>query len=69
MYRLNVMVLGLIGLLPLGGAAQETTVSKPPIRVSDRARAIHQNAPVVDGHNDLPWAIREPERTLAQFDL
>lgn len=71
MYRLNVMVLvlGLIGLLPLGIAAQETTVSKPPIRVSDRARAIHQNAPVVDGHNDLPWAIRETERTLAQFDL
>lgn len=24
----------------------------------DRARAIHADLPVIDGHNDLPWAIR-----------
>ena len=25
----------------------------------DRARSVLENAPVVDGHNDLPWVIRE----------
>ena len=25
----------------------------------DRARLVLENAPVVDGHNDLPWVIRE----------
>ena len=33
--------------------------------VSDRARAIHTDLPVVDGHNDLPWKIR----TSADGDL
>ena len=26
---------------------------------ADRARSILENAPIVDGHNDLPWVIRE----------
>lgn len=25
----------------------------------ERAHKLHRNAPVVDGHNDLPWEIRE----------
>ncbi|TWT50125.1 dipeptidase [Allorhodopirellula solitaria] len=29
------------------------------IIVSDAARRIHATAPVFDGHNDLPWALRE----------
>jgi membrane dipeptidase len=28
----------------------------------DRARALHAEHPVVDGHNDLPWALREQVR-------
>jgi len=27
--------------------------------VSDAARAIHAEAPVIDGHNDLPWELRK----------
>lgn len=33
--------------------------------LSERARKIHADLPVVDGHNDLPWAIR----TRAESDL
>jgi membrane dipeptidase len=37
----------------------------------ERARALHQQAPVVDGHNDYPWALREhdPARDLDKLDI
>jgi membrane dipeptidase len=36
-----------------------------PPELLDRARALLSGAPVVDGHNDLPWAMR----SLAGYDL
>ena len=24
----------------------------------DRARALHRQVPLIDGHNDFPWALR-----------
>ena len=37
----------------------------------DRARALHREAPVIDGHNDYPWALREhdPARNLDTLDI
>ncbi|MBI4264150.1 MAG: membrane dipeptidase [Acidobacteria bacterium] len=36
-----------------------------------RARALHRQAPLIDGHNDYPWALRErsPARDLAALDI
>ncbi len=36
-----------------------------------RARALHKQVPLVDGHNDYPWALREldPGRDLANADI
>lgn len=36
-----------------------------------RARAIHRQAPLIDGHNDYPWALREhdPARDLSTLDM
>jgi membrane dipeptidase len=36
-----------------------------------RARALHKQAPVIDGHNDFPWAVREhdPARDLDKLDI
>jgi membrane dipeptidase len=36
-----------------------------------RARALHKQSPLVDGHNDYPWALREnsPSRDLDAFDI
>ncbi len=31
----------------------------PPVVLTEAALAIHRDAPVVDGHNDLPWALRK----------
>src|SRR3569832_1438434 len=37
----------------------------------DRARALHKQAILIDGHNDYPWALREhdPARDLAKLDI
>jgi membrane dipeptidase len=54
-----------VSLLPLGlhPACGQATVSGQQARgkivVSDRARQIHASSILVDGHNDLPWRIRE----------
>ena len=36
-----------------------------------RARALHQQSPLIDGHNDYPWALREtdPGRDFSKADI
>ncbi|MEM9585982.1 MAG: dipeptidase [Planctomycetota bacterium] len=46
-----------------------TVWSVEPMAISDAARRIHDSAPVIDGHNDLPWAIRETGKGLSAFRL
>jgi len=45
-----------------GGQPEEGTGSSP---FADKARRIHARLPVIDGHNDLPWALR----SRAESDL
>jgi len=37
----------------------------------ERARALHKQVPLIDGHNDYPWAVREnvPDRDLDKLDI
>lgn len=36
----------------------------------DRARALHKQVPLIDGHNDYPWAVRENvQRDLDRLDI
>ena len=36
----------------------------------NRARALHKSTPLIDGHNDYPWALREMAgRDLAKLDI
>ena len=39
--------------------------------LADRARALHRSVPLIDGHNDYPWALREksPGRDLDVLDI
>jgi membrane dipeptidase len=57
-------------MLIVGLVARAAAAADPPaegakagnlgqIVVSDEARRIHESALLVDGHNDLPWALRE----------
>ncbi len=43
--------------------------NRAPIVVGEHARRIHESAPVIDGHNDLPWAIRRSSRPFESIDL
>ena len=38
---------------------------------SERARAIHRQTPLIDGHNDYPWALRglDPGRDFGKADI
>ena len=53
-------------------SAEEPTVAAPraPIVVTEHARRLHAQAIVVDGHNDLPWNIREKaSSTFEKLDI
>jgi membrane dipeptidase len=40
-------------------AADPPAASRQTVVLSEEALAIHRDAPVIDGHNDLPWELRE----------
>ena len=46
------------------------TDARPPIVISERAQQLHDRAILVDGHNDLPWHIREKaSSTFEKLDI
>jgi membrane dipeptidase len=46
------------------------TQTAPPDALLARARALHKQVPLIDGHNDYPWALREnAARDLDQLDI
>ena len=55
------------------GESPSTRASEPaytPVVVSDEARAIHARGYVFDGHNDLPWEVRERgSRSFDKLDI
>jgi membrane dipeptidase len=50
-------------------AASSQTPDPDPLLA--RARALHRRSPLIDGHNDYPWALREhdPARDIATLDI
>jgi membrane dipeptidase len=58
-----------IGALLLGAVA--IAAQTPDAQFLDRARALHKQVPLIDGHNDYPWAVREnvADRDLDKLDL
>jgi membrane dipeptidase len=58
----NVCLCSLVGSLAAAAARADDKpagTKNDEIIVSDRARKIHDAAILIDGHNDLPWALRE----------
>jgi membrane dipeptidase len=54
-----------ICLMP-GTVSAQSTPSRPPVVLSDRAAALHKTLLVFDGHNDLPWEMRQ--KAASSFD-
>ena len=43
---------------------------QPDAALLERARALHTQVPLIDGHNDYPWALREnAQRDLEKLDI
>jgi membrane dipeptidase len=53
-----------LALLVLDGSARQEDLL-------ERARRLHKSAPLIDGHNDYPWELREstPDRDLEKLDI
>ena len=68
MTRSFVFVMGLAGVVSLTAAR---SLASPDDSLLERARALHRQVPLIDGHNDFPWALREksPGRDLNVLDL
>ncbi len=57
-----VTLLGALALASTVAAQPEPKAEpkgRPPVVVSETAREIHNSALLIDGHNDLPWELRE----------
>ena len=55
---LGLVLLGLVwGQTPAPSVSGASKV-RPPVVLTEAARALHESALVVDSHNDLPWALR-----------
>jgi len=56
--------------LPTTSAGQtESTVVRGKVIVTEKAREIHRSALVIDGHNDLPWALRGRGGAFERVDI
>jgi membrane dipeptidase len=62
---LSAMILGSIAATPLV-APGEDSANRPPVVLTDEARKLHAETLLIDGHNDLPWELRQQAR--GQFD-
>jgi membrane dipeptidase len=57
------LTLAILILLPMTTATQDTALL-------ERAQALHKAVPLIDGHNDYPWALREnAARDLDKLDI
>ena len=44
--------------------------AQPDARLLDRAKALLKSSPLIDGHNDYPWAVREnAQQDLDKLDI
>ncbi|MEP6782921.1 MAG: dipeptidase [Acidobacteriota bacterium] len=61
-----------VALLSLFGLVCVTSVSTTDAQdFSARARALHKQTPLIDGHNDYPWALRDldPGKDFSKADI
>jgi membrane dipeptidase len=65
---LCLLTLTLLGVQPIEARAQKK--ERGPVKLTDEALRIHREALVVDGHNDLPWRLREKaDGFFKRYDL
>lgn len=70
-YHFPVVIFLLVAGAGVDFIDQPVRAQDPPAKVvvSEAARQIHATAPVIDGHNDLPWALRKAGGLNDQTDI
>jgi len=59
-----------IALCGLLAVTTLTSEQSNDVALLERARALHKQTPLIDGHNDYPWALREKaQRNFAKLDI
>lgn len=61
MYRLVPFAALLAAVIAAGAPAQPPKKAAGDVVLTDAARAIHNEALLIDGHNDLPWELRRKD--------
>jgi membrane dipeptidase len=65
-----VLFLWIVGTATLSAAEPGKARSREPVKLTDQALRIHREAILVDGHNDLPWQLREKaDLSFQRIDL
>src|ERR1700722_20793487 len=60
----------MIGCLTTPAVAGDKAKRRDPVKLTEAALAIHRDALVFDGHNDLPWRLREgADPFFRRYDL
>lgn len=62
----RIALVALATITPAMASLAEEPAAKPPIVLTDEARKLHAETLLIDGHNDLPWELRQQAR--GQFD-
>src|SRR5262249_37110163 len=58
------------GAAPSGDGDKPAPKSRGPVQLTEEGLRVHRDALVIDGHNDLPWKIREKDdRSFHTIDL
>ncbi len=66
--RNGLLVAFVLGLISFGACAGGG--SPAPSTPLERARALHDRVPLIDGHNDLPWQYRQHfQRAVSRLDI
>ena len=67
---LNRLLLAALILLPMTDVMNSQQAETALDKLSTRAQALHKQVPLIDGHNDYPWALRENAgRDLDKLDI
>jgi membrane dipeptidase len=60
------LIVTILLLMPMTAPSAQA----PDAALLERARALHKQVPLVDGHNDYPWAVREKvQRDVDKLDI
>jgi membrane dipeptidase len=69
--RISLRTTGICLAAALAATAANGLPDTPASALLEHARALHREVPLIDGHNDYPWTLREkvPSLDLAQLDI